>query len=316
MLHRQFFKAAPEEIWAAFEDKIEALDRKRRKYLLTLCSIFFVWSGCAFIAWKFLDPAASPFDFFIPAWIATSIPLFYIYKTFRRAYRLDRKFLSHHIMIKMLGSAYRSHTSLPVKQITEHNLLPKVHSRLYQEDGYLLNIAGYRVIFQEIEAVKSLHRDSVRDHYEFPVARGIMIHLRLKRRLKSHTVLVSRARFPSFFSDPFLQDRKYAPVGLVSPEFSQKYQVYSTDQMEARLLFHPAFIEKFITLAENLSSSRIEVSALEDKILIFARYGYDRFQLGTLFKSVSYADLEALIDELEIYANIIDTLNLNPYTAP
>ncbi|MCD8542718.1 MAG: DUF3137 domain-containing protein [Gammaproteobacteria bacterium] len=197
----------------------------------------------------------------------------------------------------------------------QHGILPD-HCRVYREEGYILNLHGYRVRFQEIDAVRSSHAVSVREWYETSVGSGMYINVELKRNLPAHTILLTKniRSYLKIFLRKHFGD--YKEIGLVSPRFMNQFMVYSTDPIEARVAFHPAFIEKFMEIAARLRAVSVEASFLRDKLLIHGRYKKDLFQLGHFWRPLRIEDIEILMEELTLYADIIETLRLNPYTAP
>ncbi len=309
------------DTWHYFENHIAKVEAKRKAALLTVVGSFF----SAWIIFILLTVCAkNMFDPFTPRTIGYYIEIqfllsiafaFFVYRLLKRGVWLAYKPLSHLIAKRILGPAYRAWGIIEVEELQSHGIIPD-HCRVYREEGYILNIHGYSVRFQEIDAVRSGHVDSVREWYETSMGSGLYIDVELKRRLSAHTILISRGMH-SYLKIFIRRHREsYRDVGLVSPRFADRFIVLSTDQIEARMAFHPAFIEKFMDIATHLNTKHVEASFLGDKLLIHARYKKDLFQIGHLFRPLRQSDIALLIQELNLYDDIIETLNLNPYTAP
>lgn len=249
----------------------------------------------------------------------TGIATLMAYATFwvmRRGHWLNCKPLSHLALREILGHAYKPWGIIEPEEIDQHGILPDF-SRLYREEGYAATIHGYRIRFQEIDAVRSFHPMSVREWYERSIRSGLYVLVELKRGIPAHTILLTkgplRDRFKRLY---YIYVRKYRPVGLVSPRFKNRFDVLSTDQVSARIAFHPAFIEKFMEIADLLNAKSMEASFSGHALLFFAHYKKDLFQLGHMFCAIRPEDIAAMIEEVKIYEELIATLKLNPYTMP
>ncbi|NNL90168.1 MAG: DUF3137 domain-containing protein [Marinicaulis sp.] len=90
-------------------------------------------------------------------------------------------------------------------------------------------------------------------------------------------------------------------VGLGVPEFEKRFRLRSTDQVEARVIFNPAVIERAITLAHD---ETLRAVAFDD-LIIFDVAGENRFEMVDL---ATGAWSEASIHQT--FANIAEMLEL------
>lgn len=315
MSHSENFAETADDIWRYFENHITRIESKRRHALGLTAFII----GVLLLLWVPVLMAAFhhklSFSLVIISSILFFVPAIFTYRTLCRGVWLAYKPLSHLIARRILGPAYRAWGIIEVDDLHKHGILPS-HCRVYREEGFLISLHGYLVRFQEIDAVNSRHPTSVRNWNESSVGSGLYIEVEFKRYLPAHTILLSH--HPRLALKRFLKKhlQEYQPVGLVSPRFENQFSVLSTDQVEARVAFHPAFMEKFMEIASHLNTKIIEASFRDDKLLIHARYKNDLFQIGHFLRPLQLKDLEFLIQELNLYGDIIGTLRLNPYTAP
>lgn len=309
--HRDFLDISTLEIWDRFAADLAKIEKKRRLALATILCVFFFMVGGSLI----FMPAENPGHYIALSLIVALVPATWMYRSLRRRHWLLCKPLSHYIVRSLLGSAYRMWGIIEADELDKHGILP-AHCRLYREEGYVVNLHGYSIRFQEIDAVRSFHPVSVREWRERSVGSGLYVDIRMRRTLPAHTILLSRNMHS--FLKRFVKVRlgNYKPVGLVSPRFKDRFEVLSTDQVEARVAFHPAFMEKFMDIADCLQAKSVEASFKDNKLLIHARYKHDMFQLGHFLRAIRPDDIDALKDELKIYAGILEILKLNPYTAP
>ena len=299
------------EIWDEYAADLARLEKHRIQSLIFVAAIFFT----LFLGSLLMIPDENTGTYILIAFIVSSLPTYWAYKSMRRGQWLRCKPVSHLIVRRLLGDAYRAWGIIETDDIVQHGILP-AHCRLYREEGYSVNIHGYAIKFQEIDAVRSFHETSVREWREHSVGSGLYIDVRLKRMLPAHTILLSKNlnSFLKRFIRKHFSD--YKPVGLVSPKFHDRYEVFTTDQVEARVAFHPAFMEKFMEIADCLNATSVEASFRRTKLLIHARYKKDLFQLGRFLRPITLDDIDNLKHELKLYGDILAILKLNPYTAP
>ncbi len=308
---KNFLETSSLDIWDEFADDLARIEKHRVQSLAFVGGIFL----SLFLGGMIMLPAENKGAYILVALIVSSIPTVWTYKSMRRGHWLRCKPVSHFIVRRLMGDAYRAWGIIETDDIIQHEILP-THCRLYREEGYSVNIHGYAIKFQEIDAVRSVNADSVREWREYSVGSGLYIDVRLKRMLPAHTILLSKNL--NSFLKRFIRRHftDYKPVGLVSPRFQGRYEVYTTDQVEARVAFHPAFIEKFMEIADCLDAQSVEASFRRTKLLIHARYKKDLFQLGRFLSPITIDDIDNLKHELKLYGDILDILKLNPYTAP
>ena len=101
---------------------------------------------------------------------------------------------------------------------------------------------------------------------KFPINRfigftGIILAFEANKSFESHTIIVSKLapdRHHSF---------KLEPVTLEDPKFCRDYNVYSSDQTEARYLITPSFMERFRKLKVAFKTTDIACAFLKNKVI-------------------------------------------------
>ena len=79
---------------------------------------------------------------------------------------------------------------------------------------------------------------------------------------------------------------KLQRVGLEDPKFEREFEVYGSDQVEARALVHPVFMERLLALETKFAGSRIRC-AFENGDLLIAVEGRNRFEAGSMFSPLA-----------------------------
>ena len=101
-------------------------------------------------------------------------------------------------------------------------------------------------------------------------------------------------------------------VKLENPSFEKVFDVYGTDQIEARYLMTPAFMERVSRLAESTGGATPQLAFDGSHLLIALPLDKDRFEAQSLFTPMDdRSRTEALVEELQIVSSIIETLKLN-----
>ncbi|KFB08997.1 DUF3137 domain-containing protein [Nitratireductor basaltis] len=104
-------------------------------------------------------------------------------------------------------------------------------------------------------------------------------------------------------------------VRLEDPRFEERFEVFASDQIEARYLLTPRFMERIVELTERLNNrSGVSLAFIDNRLLICIRIGSAarRFEIGNVFRPVrdGRERAGALLTELGLVTGIIDSLNI------
>ena len=148
---------------------------------------------------------------------------------------------------------------------------------------------------------------------KFPVNRfigftGIILAFEANKSFESHTIIVSKLapdRHHSF---------KLEPVTLEDPKFCRDYNVYSSDQTEARYLITPSFMERFSKLKVAFKTTDIACAFLKNKVI----FALDSEGLSGLSKNLFEIDAySAFTDDREainiFYNELTSVLDMAAY---
>lgn len=148
---------------------------------------------------------------------------------------------------------------------------------------------------------------------KFPINRfigftGIILAFEANKSFESHTIIVSKLapdRHHSF---------KLEPVTLEDPKFCRDYNVYSSDQTEARYLITPSFMEHFRKLKVAFKTTDIACAFLKNKVI----FALDSEGLSGLSKNLFEIDAySAFTDDREainiFYNELTSVLDMAAY---
>jgi len=105
--------------------------------------------------------------------------------------------------------------------------------------------------------------------------------------------------------------RKGDRVALESPDFERHFQVYSTDQVEARYLLTPVFMERMLALKAQMGNADIRAAFVDGHLYVTADTRENRFEVGSLSKPLADPDrISRILDDFRSVLDVVDTLNL------
>lgn len=161
--------------------------------------------------------------------------------------------------------------------------------------------------FELYEAhLKQRRRDSKgRTHYS-TVFRGQLIRMHFPRDFLGVTIVRRDAGVFNVFGGGNHGGRKLERVRLVDPEFEKAFEVWGTDQVEARYLLHPVMMQRLVDLETALRGKRLRC-AFEGGELLVAVEGGNLFEPGDLFKPLADpARARRIVDEIASVVRVMD----------
>ena len=139
---------------------------------------------------------------------------------------------------------------------------------------------------------------------------GLLIELALPRSLTGTTaVITDEGRFGNLKAS--WRAGTMQPVRLEDPHFEQRYEVYSSDQIEARALLTPAFMERFIALAARSGFSLPGAMAEGNRLMVALPKGIgvgDLFEPPVYWKPAGGQALLTLEEDIRAVLNMADTV--------
>jgi hypothetical protein len=126
------------------------------------------------------------------------------------------------------------------------------------------------------------HRDKDGKRSHQTVFRGVQIRMAFPKPFLGVTIVRRDAGI--FNALRGLGDFKR--VGLVDPRFERTFEVYSNDQVEARYLVHPVFMERLLHLEDTFGGRRVRC-AFDEGDLLLAVETADKFEIGDMFKPLA-----------------------------
>lgn len=97
-------------------------------------------------------------------------------------------------------------------------------------------------------------------------------------------------------------------IGLGESRLEKAFEVYGTDQVEARALIHPVFMERLLELEQQFSGKNLRCAFNAGQLLL-AIEGGDRFELGSMFRSlIDETRVQRILSDLSEIVRVIDAV--------
>jgi hypothetical protein len=98
-------------------------------------------------------------------------------------------------------------------------------------------------------------------------------------------------------------------VRLEDPRFEEVFEVYSKDQVEARYLLTPLFMERLLALDRRFGGGQMALAFEGQEVWIALRQAGDSFRLGSLWRGYSRASVAAFLKALAELFLLIEEIN-------
>jgi hypothetical protein len=170
------------------------------------------------------------------------------------------------------------------ERIKALSLVPN-YSRSKFEDRFYGTHRGASYDLYEAH-LEQRHTDSKGRTSYSTVFRGQLIRLHFTRDFLGTTIVRRDAGLFNVFGGGNSNGRKLERVGLVDPKFEKIFEVWGTDQVEARYLVHPVMMERLLELETTLQGKRVRC-AFEGGDVLIAVEGGNLFEPGDLFKPLA-----------------------------
>lgn len=229
-----------------------------------------------------------------------------IYFTMAKSFERKLKQQILPLLMKAFGNfTWSTSKSIETSEIKASKIFSKFTSRSTDDNFY----GTYRDMPIEISETELTYttRDSKGNRQTRTEFRGVLISIGVGKNFIGHTIVRTRE---------FMFNKKvYEEVKLEDPEFQKEYFVDSNDQVEARFLLTPAFMERFKNISTAFGTSEAQCSFKEGKILIALSCQGDLFKLGDLDTPVTdtAAYMEFLTEIISIF-KMIDHLKVTEKT--
>ena len=142
------------------------------------------------------------------------------------------------------------------------------------------------------------------------VFKGIMIEISMNKNFEGKTIV----KTDSGAIGNWLKSKTSTlqTVRLEDPEFEDQFEVYSNNQVEARYLLTPSFMQRLLDLKTTFGGKKIECSFCNESLLMLISIKRNMFEPGSIHEREDFIDdAKSLLSEMQSIFQIIDTLKLD-----
>jgi len=184
--------------------------------------------------------------------------------------------------------------------LIDNGLLPKRFHRVKFEDR--MNGNAHGADFEAVEAhMERRDRDSKGRERWVTVFRGSLMAIDFHREFLGRTVVL---RDKGIFNAKKKSGMKR--VGLVDPIFEKIFEAYGTDQVEARYLLTPDFMQRLVDLETSVDGKKIRFGFIQGLLLIAVETP-NRFEAGSMFKPLTDTTrTQKILNEIGAIFDVVD----------
>jgi hypothetical protein len=144
------------------------------------------------------------------------------------------------------------------------------------------------------------------------VFRGAILTITFARNFHGTTMVERAGKHRSFFGGAKdsieLDGRQLDYVDMVHPEFSDRFSVWSDDQVEARYLVHPAYVERVLGVEKAFHGKDVRTLFSGGELVIVIE-SEDMFESGSMHASEDRARVERCVEQFMTLVGLCEALN-------
>lgn len=210
-----------------------------------------------------------------------------------------------------LGLEYRHdcEPGAPFELAKSCRLLPN-HDRASFEDHWSGTIGD--IPFSLHEAKLEERRGSGKNRRWVTVFRGVILSVGYSRRFYGTTLLVRDNAYKHFYGakkDTIkVVGRQLDYAEMTHPDFEDKFDIYTTDQTEARHLIDPLYVERLIAVENSYRGKEVATIFHEGSLVVTLKAG-NMFESGHIEARHDRKRMETTIDQFARIADLARELN-------
>lgn len=188
------------------------------------------------------------------------------------------------------------------------------HDDAQLADGWRGNLAGRPFAMHEAKLTET--QGSGKSRRTVTVFEGQMLTIGFNRQFTSTTLLEPNAQRRKFLIGA---EKEQVTIGgvllervdMTNPQFEERFTLWSNDQVEARYLVHPEYLERLLAVEQAFAGEDIRALFLNGELLVTLKTG-DLFESGSLDSSDDRTLLESAIAQFGSLADLALQLNEKP----
>ena len=244
-------------------------------------------------------------------WVVALVALFVWIWLPANAYDAQVKNRIFPIIFKFISPdcEYHSKSPLTANSLQQFRIIPKFDEEI--TDDYIKG--KYKDVTYALYETELNRREKTGKRRTITIFKGIFVMLSMHKDFKGSTiVLKDSGGIINWLKDKVSELKN---VKLEDPKFESFFEVYSSDQVEARYLLTTSFMERLLKLKAEFGDYSIQASFFQNKLLLMIEYYQDLFATSSIMQPATFIeDIETIFRQMENIFQIIDILKLNEQT--
>ena len=180
------------------------------------------------------------------------------------------------------------------------------------EDRWFGTLEGHA--FNLYEAHLEERRGSGKNRRWVTVFRGLVIAMQFGRSFHSTTLLQRKGKHKKWFGLGGRKDyvdfkgHRLSYVDQVHPDFEDVFEVWSDDQVEARVLIHPSYVEHLLALEKAFHGKAVRALFKGGEVIITVQSG-NLFESGTMNAEEDHARVAEAAEQFGSMAGLAMAIN-------
>lgn len=234
---------------------------------------------------------------------------FFVYAPLLKFQSSVKEHVFPHIISFLGNYTYRANNIEGVSAYKAWGIIPD-HGSESSEDEFTGNYSGvdFHMFETHLKTTRASGGDEEISKTE-TVFKGIVIAMKTTKIFRGRTIIYTNIGvIGNWIRKRF---KNLERVQLEDPRFEKLFEVLSNNQIEARYLITPSFMERLLELVKAFHSNKIQCSFLNKKLLIMIPIEKNLFECGSFFEPADFIqESRMLIREVGIIHEIIDILKL------
>jgi hypothetical protein len=144
------------------------------------------------------------------------------------------------------------------------------------------------------------------------VFEGIFIFLSMNKSFSGQTIVKRDRGLMNWADKP---PEGLEKVSLEDPRFEKDFEVYASNQIEARYLLTPSFMERLQGLSDLFGKTDIQASFYNQNLLLMIPLTKRYFDTGSIFQPATFTEeIQSILEEMNLIFKIIEELKLHEKT--
>ena len=289
-------------------DRVAAVKSARKK-LLWITPFFLIITviGLIITSWELNESDEYNGWGLILIFVSYSVIVWYVNRSILVYQNSIKNKIFPHILEFIGPFTFSADVPAQVNNFKKSGLIPS-YSKETNEDQISGEYSGVKLQLFETHLQKFKNRG--KNSRLVTVFNGLIINLSMNKNFSGKTVIKQdKGAVGNWFGNRF---SGLENVKLEDPEFEDIFEVYSTDQIEARYLLTVSFMERLLELADIFDNAEIQICFEDNNLLMIIPLRKPIFEPGPITEPETFIDdAQSLLKEMHLICQIVDTLKLN-----